>query len=229
MRMMRRTWRPTLSAALAMVAAGRFRTLRMEQNNRMRMSLLAIGLVAGISCRGTSASSPRNAPARAPSAAVYARILDSIFVGRLPDTIVVRDSTLVFAGAGPLTVESFQREYDAFPSDLVARLIEISSPRRSAESLGIRVRPIRFFTSEDRANILLNNPNDFWMHFRERFADASGLLTFSPVAFSTDGTQALLYYDYACGGRCGNSDLVWLSPGSNKRWQIRKVLTLRRV
>lgn len=49
-----------------------------------------------------------------------------------------------------------------------------------------------------------------WRRFHERFPAAGGVVRLSRVAFSPDGTWAMMYYDVGCGGLCGNGNYLAL-------------------
>jgi len=48
----------------------------------------------------------------------------------------------------------------------------------------------------------------FWPAYYKQFPGSQGLLTFSRVGFSADGTQAFFYYSNRCEGLCGAGDFV---------------------
>ncbi len=48
----------------------------------------------------------------------------------------------------------------------------------------------------------------FWPAYYKQFPGSQGLLTFSRVGFSADGTQAFFYYSNRCEGLCGTGDYV---------------------
>jgi hypothetical protein len=46
-------------------------------------------------------------------------------------------------------------------------------------------------------------PNERWLNFYNKYPTADGIWTLSRVGFSPDSTQALVYYEHACGLVCG--------------------------
>ena len=48
----------------------------------------------------------------------------------------------------------------------------------------------------------------------------------SPVAYSADGEQALVYLERHCGSLCGSGDIVWLVRGSTVTWRIQRVFNV---
>ena len=63
--------------------------------------------------------------------------------------------------------------------------------------------------------------NGDWPAYYRRFPGSPGILTFSRVGFSTDGTQALFYMSNSCGGLCGTGMYVVMEK-RNARWAIEK-------
>ena len=59
-----------------------------------------------------------------------------------------------------------------------------------------------------------------WPEYYKRFPGASGIVTWSRVGFNSDGTQALFYESYRCGGLCGTGRYV-LMEKKNGSWMIR--------
>jgi hypothetical protein len=61
----------------------------------------------------------------------------------------------------------------------------------------------------------------FWPAFYKQFPGSQGLLKFSGVGFSADGTQAFFYFSNRCEGLCGTGDYVIMEKRDG-RWVIRK-------
>lgn len=164
---------------------------------------------------------PVVAPPVSPETAVYAAVLDGIGMGSLPDTLLFRDSTLQFpAGA----VRSFRDQFDSMSSQLPVRLEEISKTRVATESLALP-RPMRVLTGAEFREIFSGGPGG-WAEFNRRYPKQRGFLGLSPVAFSADSLDALVYYEYNCGGRCGRGATVWLSRSTAAdRWRVRRHVT----
>lgn len=47
-----------------------------------------------------------------------------------------------------------------------------------------------------------------WLDFYKQYPGSSGIVTWSRVGFNADGTQAIFYYEKACGGLCGGGNYV---------------------
>ena len=64
-----------------------------------------------------------------------------------------------------------------------------------------------------------------WPAFYSQFPGSTGLLTFSRVGFSTDGTQALFYVSGNCGGLCGAGYYVVMEK-RNEHWMLKKEINV---
>jgi hypothetical protein len=64
-----------------------------------------------------------------------------------------------------------------------------------------------------------------WAAFYKRFPGSSGIMTFSRVGFSEDGTQALFYVSNQCGGLCGAGMYVVMEK-RNGSWSIEKEIEM---
>jgi hypothetical protein len=61
----------------------------------------------------------------------------------------------------------------------------------------------------------------FWPAYYKQFPGSQGLLTFSRVGFSADGTQAFFYYSNSCEGLCGTGEFV-LMERHDGLWAIQQ-------
>jgi len=59
-----------------------------------------------------------------------------------------------------------------------------------------------------------------WLAYYKRYPGASGVVTWSRVGFNADGTQALFYESYRCGGLCGTGRYMVMEK-KNGSWVIR--------
>lgn len=151
---------------------------------------------------------------------VYAALLDSLERKPLPDTLLVGDSSLRFR-APTGGVSSWRGEFNAIPPDLPRRLEAASRKRVPSHLLGLP-RPLKVLTRAELAEIFGAGPAG-WIEFHRRYPHQRSYIELSPVAFSTDSLDALVYYEYHCGGRCGGGDAVWLSRTSTASgWHVRK-------
>jgi len=65
----------------------------------------------------------------------------------------------------------------------------------------------------------------FWPEYYKQFPGSQGLLTFSGVGFSADGTQAFFYFSNRCEGLCGTGDFVIMEKHDG-RWAIQKEINM---
>lgn len=183
------------------------------------LSLFAV-LILAACVRGTpgeewSASAP-------PEAAVYAAVLTKIYRGPPPDTVVARDSTLVFrvpTGGVP----EWRQEFDSIPAPLTEALAAVSAKLVPTASLPL-LNPVRTLSTDERRALFREGPRAGWEEFRRRFPSARLYFALTPVAFSADSAQALVYYDYHCGSLCGGGNAVWLTREPVGEWVVRKTV-----
>jgi hypothetical protein len=64
-----------------------------------------------------------------------------------------------------------------------------------------------------------------WPAYFKQFPGSPGLLTFSRVGFSPDGTQALFYLSANCGGLCGSGYYIVMEKHSGQ-WVIKKEINV---
>jgi hypothetical protein len=58
-----------------------------------------------------------------------------------------------------------------------------------------------------------------WPAYYKLFPHSNGILTFSRIGFSADGTQAFFYWSNRCGGLCGSGNYVIMEKRSGQ-WEI---------
>lgn len=155
-------------------------------------------------------------------AAVYAALIEKTITPR-SDTILLVDSTVAFT----VPAGGFQRlqpQFDSLPDGLPARLAEVSRAIRPTSSLTF-AQPVRTILRAQLALILgRNGPG--WDEFLKQYPNQRQYLEVSPIAFTSDGTSAMVYYRHLCGRRCGGGSAVWLQIGRDGKWLVRKVISL---
>ena len=67
--------------------------------------------------------------------------------------------------------------------------------------------------------------NGGWPAFYKRFPGSPGIVSFSRVGMSGDGTQALFYTSHVCGGLCGGGQFVVMERRDG-RWFIEKEIDM---
>jgi hypothetical protein len=175
----------------------------------VRVILAFAAFIAGIA--------PMAARPVSPETAVFAALFDGL--GPLPDTLLFGDSTLRFHLPSDAS-RSWRAQFDSIPQ-LPTRLEEISKTRVATASLAFP-RPMRVLAGAELREIFSAGPSG-WAEFYRRYPNQRSYLDVSPVAFSADSLDALVYYEHHCGGLCGSGEAVWLSrPAATDRWRIRK-------
>jgi hypothetical protein len=154
--------------------------------------------------------------------AVYDAVIDDVYDGERPDTVLIGDSSLVFHLPTPDVVPQWRAQFDSFPPPLVAALA-----RRSASQLPSSLLPLpastRTITSAELGDIFSRGGHG-WTEFYRRYPRQRLWITLSPVVFNQDSTQALVYREYHCGSLCGSGGLMWLQQRSDATWRVRKFL-----
>jgi hypothetical protein len=111
----------------------------------------------------------------------------------------------------------------SIPATLPTLLESVSAAKRSSTVLPLH-RPVRILTSAELSEIFERPGRSGWQEFYRRYPRQRSYLRFTPVAFSADTLDALVYYEYYCGGLCGEGSAVWLRGQSSGRWQVRKIV-----
>jgi hypothetical protein len=65
----------------------------------------------------------------------------------------------------------------------------------------------------------------FWPAYYKKFPGSQGLLTFSRIGFSVDGTQAFFYYSNRCEGLCGTGEYV-IMERHDGHWAIQQEIEM---
>jgi hypothetical protein len=152
---------------------------------------------------------------------VYRAFLATIVGGQQTDTLYVAERTAVFHTSSLITREDFRRRYDGFPSALAGPLEAASSPPRPTETLSLPY-PIHVVSSKELNALFGNDPQKGWEGFHRRYPRARSYFAFSPIVYSTNGADALFWYEWYCGSLCAGGEAVWVSRDSQGRWQFRQ-------
>ncbi len=187
----------------------------------MRKSTRTV-LILSVLC--TAAANAPAQPTRSRDSRVYLAVLEARRERPVPDTLVLRDSSVTFrmpVGA----ILSWRQQFDSMPRELAIELDRVSGARVASEALSLP-RPVQVLTRALRDSLF--SPTDLnvgWARFHERFPSQGQVLGFSPVVFSGDGNQAMVFAESRCGGRCGRGELIWLvRDQTNDEWRVRKAV-----
>jgi hypothetical protein len=186
---------------------------------------LSVWLASATGC-ARQHRSPLAGPGTSTTAAVYTAVLSSMLTRRQSDTILVHDSTAVFAPPRPAPASPWRARFDSLPPALVAALASASRPARPTSTLELP-RPIRIVTGSELREIFARRREGLWldsawMELFRRYPHQRSILSLSPVVFNADSTGAMVYYTYSCGAECGGSNVMWLSHGGGAgSWHVR--------
>lgn len=190
----------------------------MQMLSHRALSLIAV--LACASCTWATPSTEQSAPVALEEGA-YAGLLLHIYRGTPPDTVVAIDSTLVFrvpTGGRP----EWRREFDDIPAPLTKSLADTSARRFPIGRLPLS-RRVRALTAEEQRTIFGDGVNTGWERFHSQFPGAGQYIGLTPVVFNAGRTQALVYYEYHCGGLCGGGTLALLTREAGV-WRVRKTV-----
>ena len=160
-------------------------------------------------------------PVDSAARAVYAAILDSFFVRPGIERLVIRPRTAPGYGhVDDLDYQNGLRGLGTLPAGLQA---SYESRRRLRLEIPVASLPTRVpsvpLTELDEAALPPRNPGSYWQAFYQRFPGSPGIVTFSAVGFSADGSSALVMVDTGCGGRCGHT-YYYLLRYLDGRWKV---------
>lgn len=104
---------------------------------------------------------------------------------------------------------------------LVESYWRLQSARVQLNAKALKAPHIKVVASEEIDAIFRNSRplTDSWAAFREKYEGTWGIVRLSRVAFSADGSQALLSASGSCGPRCGGGEYFWLWKTDGK-WRI---------
>lgn len=150
-------------------------------------------------------------------------VFDALLAGH--DSIVLAAQTAQFQNPGPPPEiggrmdPQFAAELRRFPQPLMARLDSLSRAPRPSGSLDIP-RHVTIVSDSLLREIFSSGVRGGWEDFRRRYPRRDGCERLSPVAFSADSTEAMVYREVHCGGLCGDGTLYWLRRSSDGRWSV---------
>jgi len=78
---------------------------------------------------------------------------------------------------------------------------------------------IVFFTKKDAKDFERDKDTPFETNFERRFPGSHRIVSLSNIGFSADGSHALIYVSYYCGGLCAGGSFIILEKTNNK-WSI---------
>src|SRR3954467_6487804 len=149
--------------------------------------------------------------------AVYAAFLETLNRNPRNDTLHVDETSKVFV--------KLPAEYDTTAPGLNAALAKVSKNPRPSTSLHlpppVRVMPAAVVVALDNAGVIGSLGA-----VEGKPQGISGLWSFTPVAYSADGNDAIFSYTELCGRRCGEDVVVWARKNAAGKWEVRRTLIL---
>ena len=145
-----------------------------------------------------------------PLRAVYAAVLRYHHSNSAQRRVTVAESTAVYSvpligppGRIPAPLERIQRQWARVPVELRDALAMQSG---SSRLLGQDEIPLEAMLMPPES---IDSLRGTWIAFR-----------LGPVAFSARGDQALVYYQFGCGKRCGGDAVLWLTRAVDGAWAV---------
>jgi len=167
--------------------------------------------------RSTQSRRESNAPVQSDTQAIYAAVIGLSFHAVPGSTFAVVDRTIPTRPVSDLIVRELKAA--RVPDALLAA---VRGPLVGDEPLGPSVLPdgTRAVSKVQVEGLSGSADANLWARFR-REVGATGVLSFSAVAFSPDRLDAVVAYEAYCGGLCGEGGYVWLhQQGSSGRWVV---------
>jgi hypothetical protein len=177
------------------------------------LTIVLFVTLAAMASRGSSPTAEQHV--RASEYEVYAGFLlsEQKRLGPSPREFVVRDETLdATSDDVPIekTMHALGEGCEDVSDDVLyafRALRPTQSPLDATRFPGISVRLI----ARDEFDTLFSGDLDrSWASFYARYPTSNGLYSFSRVAFSRAGDEAVMYVSHSCGGHCGVGKYVAL-------------------
>ncbi len=192
-------------------------------------TLCHAGVMVAVLCvvAAPSAQSARDCAPAAPresDAEIYRAALAHSSVrgdAKKPGLVVVRDIAPDGLGfkADPGTAAFFDRHTRSPNPELVARfLCVVGGEAFVPEALG-RDRALHLVSDAELERPLEGPGRDYWREFGRRFPNAAGVARVSPIAYSADGKDAMVYVAFAGGILSAHGDAVVLRFVAG-RWYV---------
>lgn len=205
---------------------GQFRRAVVERMHKLRAATVVVAMLTW-SAAADAQSPPASAPfePRDADVAVYQAALSHASVRgtnpKRPRLVVVQEMSPERSQlqVGERSADDFRRFVRAPNLALITQFLCLSQgrsvvPRAVADAPGI------LLLSEQALSRALEGPGrDYWREFGRRFPKAAGIVGLSPVAYSLDGTEAMVHVAIARGllNAHGQAMVLRLAAGA---WQV---------
>ena len=188
-----------------------------------------VGAMVGVLCI-VAAPSARSAHECAPTVAreADADVYRAAFTHRSvrgdakkPGLVVVRDIAPDGLGfkADPGAAAFLERHMRSPNPELVARFLCVVHGQGVVPAALGREREIRLVADTDLKRTLEGPGRDYWREVGRHFPDAAGVARVSPIAYSDDGAEAMVYVAFAGGILNAHGDAVVLRFVTG-RWYV---------
>ena len=177
----------------------------------LQRSLLITIAAASAACRPASSEQGIRPPsAEAAMYAVYAEVLDSLFLHRQARPIAVVEATTVDP---PLGLEA--------PRNVGLMLDSVAPELRAALSRAVRAPVALRAAFPLRAEVTPVAPSSLTSQRDSTRSTGTDIVAFSAVGFAPDGQTAAVFVQHRCGNPCGTASVVALARHDSGRWQIK--------
>jgi len=162
--------------------------------------------------------------------AVYSAILDDL--GRPEDPeeewrgraeMVLADRTVYYSGAGGAWGFRSNSKQAPLPQTVTNFEARVKSVCTVQPLFTSKLSP-RIVSSVEISDFF-KKKGDGWEGFYRKYPKSSGYWAFSPVGYSNDSLEALVYVDHSCGYLCGTGHLVLLEK-ENGAWIVKNRVML---
>lgn len=159
---------------------------------------------------------------RAIEAQLYEQVVRSTYRERFPLVVESVAIPTPVDASGPRGDEFF----NALPRELASRALSSQSATDCSEQTLDRFPAGTILVPQERV-VRVSRPQRVpsidWTRFQERFPGTKALFAFSRAVMTSDGLNALLYYDRFCPDRCGEGEYVWFRRTSARdSWHVVK-------
>lgn len=180
---------------------------------RERYLIASLCLATVVGCRATPDPAPASSSVAALDSAAYVAVLDSLLRRdrQAPIPVAVEFLPLSREHDTPATREWLARELPTVTADMFAQLETIPPTKESLRAVLVSVHGAPWIDS----TTLMSRRDVATIRFGIRL---------SPVAYSADSTEAVVYAVVACGAVCGSADYCLLRQAAASAWRVQKIL-----
>jgi hypothetical protein len=187
---------------------------------KLLLSLLLIPLALGQSASSVASLPSFDADAEEP--VIYSTVINSLSDITASRLLVIVSSTIT-----PFDIEYLLKDYNQQqPPNLLAQTL--NDYRRKVQqnhdiSLPLDLKnPFEVLSREEHEQIFKDGCSG-WCEFYKKYPDNAATIALSRIGFNRQGTQALVFMSYGCGGLCGYGGFIMLEKQQGA-WRVQKWL-----